>query len=457
MYGCIKWLSRFIGILIFGGIAVGQLANATPKMDMQVEIDPRKQFLQATVKLSGLSGELGQVFYLNKDFKITSAKVNGKKSDFKFDLNGEPPPYVSFARPITFRGKVSTVELTYSGHIKDVIFDVNMISPELVELALYSAYFPFNSTQIPFFEYTLNLVLPKTLKVVTNGSVAKQSVKGNQHHYEIHSIGKSKDVPIIASPSFKLKTQTMGGLKAEMYYSPKGSKLVDGKIESMGLALKTFEKRFGKTGESGILRFAYSPRKGWGYSRLPLFVVSEERALEMLKNPFGKEKDIKGNVHELAHFWWSIADTNTNNDWINEGLAEYSAFSFSVQQYGEKFRQNVTQSYLEDIRKTKKKESIVNTTSESPDRYVNWYEKSALLFLVLEEKVGQKPMNAFLTELHTKFKGTRLATTEAFFEIAERHLNKDDFEFMKSYLTSSGWSNDQLKKLSDAGNFKDLL
>ena len=337
MYSCIKRFKQVFGILLIGGIAVAQAANAIPKLDLQVDIDPKTQFLQATAKISGISAKSGQIFYLNKDFKVTSAKANGKKADFKFNLEGEPPPYVSIARPLTVKGAPKTVEFTYSGHIKDVVSDVNMISHDLVELAIYSAYFPFNSSDIPFFEYSLNLTLPKNLKVVTNGKLVSEKTEGTKAKYLFHSLGKPKDVLIIASPLLESKTQQLDGLKVEMFYSKKATKLVGGKIKSMGKALKVFEKRFGKTDKNGLLRFVYSPRKGWGYSRLPLFVVSEKRALKILKEPFGNERDIKGNVHELAHFWWSIADTNTNNDWINEGLAEYSAMSFATHQYGEEF------------------------------------------------------------------------------------------------------------------------
>ena len=39
----------------------------------------------------------------------------------------------------------------------------------------------------------------------------------------------------------------------------------------------------------------------------------------------------------VAHFWWIIADPASPHDWINEGLAEFTPFRLTEEQFGKAF------------------------------------------------------------------------------------------------------------------------
>ena len=101
------------------------------------------------------------------------------------------------------------------------------------------------------------------------------------------------------------------------------------KKENIKKAILRLSDFYGPLQTPGFMRYVNSPRSGRGYSRTPLFVVSEEYAVGLLGQEFGQARDFHGSVHELSHFWWHIADAATADDWMNEGPAEYSAFRLS--------------------------------------------------------------------------------------------------------------------------------
>ena len=58
----------------------------------------------------------------------------------------------------------------------------------------------------------------------------------------------------------------------------------------------------------------YRPRGGWGYSRVPLFVVSEEYMLKILSEKDGRMESMHGSLHEMGHFWWMLANSSSSDD-----------------------------------------------------------------------------------------------------------------------------------------------
>lgn len=385
--------------------------------------------------------------------------------------HGEIPPYVEIARPIVtnYNDNIShkvdnfKVSIKYSGYVKETIFDVNLISTDIVELALYSAYYPFiqQANEVNAnrnFNYHLFVTISSNFNVVTNG----QQVSINHDKtkklatYEFKSLSPVFDIPIIASPFLNKKSVERldsSFPNIDFYYTKQGEKIIGNKVDILKDAYRLFEQRFGglintndnNNEASKYLIYVYSPRDGWGYSRLPLIVVSENSALKKINQTFGKEMDSHGCVHELAHFWWGIADTFSNHDWINETFAEYSAFSFSSEKFGDAYRQEIMKRYFNDINNAKTKDAVINTLSSSPDRYVNWYEKGALILFSIEKRFGKNVVDKFMREMYSKFCLTKNATTEEFFVIAKQNLPTDAYKFLEQALLTTNWNNDLLQ------------
>jgi aminopeptidase N len=163
--------------------------------------------------------------------------------------------------------------------------------------------------------------------------------------------------------------------------------------------------------------------------------VSERRALrELSDKDYGEARDFLDNCHELSHFWWNVVDTATPNDWINEGLAEFSAFTVAQERYGKPFAEVRMAEYRQHAAQSKTTSAIAETEGNSPDRYVNRYEKTTLMFLEARRRFGEEALFRFLSELFARFAGTHQATTELFLQQVRKSMGAEAETFFREEL-----------------------
>jgi aminopeptidase N len=221
------------------------------------------------------------------------------------------------------------------------------------------------------------------------------------------------------------------GTRVEMYYSRLPEQKLQSRLNNLIESLNRLTQFYGAPAVKGMLRFAYSPRSGWGYSRIPLFVVAEEYALYEMSQEFGEARDFHGNCHELAHFWWLLADTSTPDDWINEGLAEFSAFRLSQERFGQDFADKLIGEYRQHASESQTSAAIAETESSSPDRYVNRYEKTTLMFVEAQRRFGPEQLDDFLKSLHSRYAGAHRLTTALFLQEVESRMGEEAREFFQ--------------------------
>lgn len=261
--------------------------------------------------------------------------------------------------------------------------------------------------------------------------------EGGSAVYHIDSCSPCSDIVICASPQLVTKRITKDQLTAEVVYPKDIPQLGVGKLEAVSESYAQLEKVLGPAHHSGSLRFVYSPRLGWGYARPPMFV---NPGLYLAQQKSDSEPDHHGDYHELAHFWWSIADTWTPNDWINEGGAEYSAFRLSRINHGEDFASRLLEDYITHAKKAKTNTPIVLTENTSTDRYVNRYEKTTLMFLGAEKRFGQDELAGFLKTFYLAHRGAKSATTDSFTEMAGTCLGEEARAYFDYLLNLESWS-----------------
>ena len=136
----------------------------------------------------------------------------------------------------------------------------------------------------------------------------------------------------------------------------------------------------------------------------------------------------------MAHGWWGIADCSSN-DWINEGGAEFSAFSAAKHIYGEEYADSVIQNYISQIKKSADEEAIVDSTPGSQYRYLNHYIKTTVMFVNACERFGENRVFDLLKELYEKFAATRNATTNEFLNLCKPDMRV----FFEKLLFAKGW------------------
>lgn len=170
----------------------------------------------------------------------------------------------------------------------------------------------------------------------------------------------------------------------------------------------------------------FRPRGGWGYKRGNATFMS----YEFNKN----ETKYTGDFHELAHGWWGIANVIAD-DWINEGGAEFSAYSASKYIYGSKYAENLENNYIEQINKSDSKTSIIDTTSTSLDRYLNHYIKTAMMFINAAKCFGEDRVFSLLKVAYNKYAGKRSATTTGLLYLCEPDMKT----YFEKLLFAKNW------------------
>ena len=153
-----------------------------------------------------------------------------------------------------------------------------------------------------------------------------------------------------------------------------------------------------------------------------------------MKKEYGEARVFHGMCHEMSHFWWLLANAASPEDWINEGLAEFSAFRLSEGRYGKAFGEVLTKEYRQHAANCQTPDSIAETESSSPDRYINRYEKTTLMFLEARQRFGQESLDRLLKRINTRFAGTYDATTTLFLEEADKQMGKEARDFFHETL-----------------------
>ena len=205
-----------------------------------------------------------------------------------------------------------------------------MIDPALVELAIYAAWYPIpqavaDGTPFPC---ELTVKIPAEYTIASRGQrIDSRVVRGQRQEVWAANV-PGRDIPLFASNNIRQASIERDRATVAVLYRELPTTEAENLLSSAADSLSYLSTLFG-TPHASPLQIVFSPRSGWGYSRTGYIAMSEERAIRQLAddNPESGPRDamLHNQVHEIGHFWWSLADTTTGDDWLNESLAEYSA------------------------------------------------------------------------------------------------------------------------------------
>jgi hypothetical protein len=398
---------------------------------LKAQIDPALHKLEAEVWIQQPPSSR---FYLHKSLDVRQVIADGKAVPFHPDSSADPSMHAKLGTPVVVEAtNLRQLHVVYGGEIREVIWECNMITPELVELALYSAWYPMFQGMKDF-TFELEIDIPVGFLTTTNGMNKRRREQAKRSITEWSSYAPGVDVVVLASPLLHKMERGFKDTKAEIYYHHISTELMKSKVDNLLKGMGRLSDLYGPPQVKGVLRLVYTPRSGQGYSRLPLIVVSEERAQNAMSEEYGEAKDFRNNCHEIAHFWWMLADPNTPDDWINEGLAEFSALRISGDLFGKAFTEVRIGEYQQNAKESQTADAIAETQSSSPDREVNRYDKSTLLFLEAQRRFGQESLDRVFKVLYTRFAETHNATTASFLEEVGKQMGKDPEIFFRESL-----------------------
>jgi len=273
----------------------------TPHYRLKARLDPARHRLAAGVLVERPPSA---TCYLHKALVVHRATADGKEVAFHREEAADPLPYAPAASAVAVEARdLQQLSLTYAGKMSGTINDVNMIGPGLVELASYSAWYPIFQG-LANFTFEMELEAPAGFVTVTNGVLKDRREEGGHVATAWESAGPGFDMVLLASPDLRILQGAAGDTCVEMYYSRLSSEFMRGMRDGLVAGMEQLSRAYGPPAGRGVLRFACSPRGGWGYSRAPLFVVSEAHTKAESGKAHGEARQFHGYAHEMAHFWW---------------------------------------------------------------------------------------------------------------------------------------------------------
>ncbi len=399
------------------------------KYFLDVTIRPGEHYIHVRGRIAGAAENL---FYLNENFTMLGASAE----KCRFDRSRPHPEYDTVSRPLLFEPDHRDFEFEYEGFIPTIIDDVNQIDEDAVELACYAGWYPKPKRFGEFFEFEIRLSLPSGYEVMSNGAMKS----GNT----ILSVGPEDDIAIFASRKvcrchYENDRVAVSTLCPEDMLADMESRAKDIAAANDFYTMKYGPLQRGK-GKVEILS-VFRPRGGWAYKRGNVSFLSADQSRGI--------RQYRMDFHELAHGWWCIADMESS-DWINEGCAEFSAYSAAKHIYGKESAGKYLDKYLADIDRCSGTASIAETKSTSPDKYTNFYEKTVVMLLNAQLLFGENRIFDLLKELFQKFNETKGAATKDFLALCGAEMRA----YFEKCLYSSGWQGiDYKSRLQECRSF----
>lgn len=372
---------------------------------------------------------------------VHSVKSNGIPLSFEYDVTGTA--FMIPCDPPLEPGQVALLELTFSVEIPDraggwVLFgrSQNIISlPDFYPiLAVYDsqgwhvelapAYADAGFGEAAF--YQVAFTAPSELVIASTGVIITQTLQSDGSTTTHIVAGPIREFVIVASPDYEVASTEAYGTTVRSYFlrQDRAAGLVA--LERAASALRVYSDYFSSYPFSHMSAVeAPLTFRGMEYCTLNLFGVDTYRAHRQELSYLV--------VHEVAHQWWynQIGNDPFNAAWLDEGLAEYSAYTYYWKAYGreaaEKLRQTRWIQPYEYAKATGADMILAQSVTEflSSRAYETMvYAKGALFFDALRRAVGEETYYAILQEYVRRYR-FRTVLPEDFFIVAQEVSARD--------------------------------
>ncbi|MDX2209029.1 MAG: hypothetical protein SFV20_01575 [Sphingopyxis sp.] len=374
-------------------MAATAMAAEPPAADYAIALDlrPAASRWSAVVRASNVpcEGPIARL-HLHRDIRITAAFVDGRRVTPVFDPPDAPRFWINAARSFDLPCPRKSLVLRYDGPGQLHADGRNQISPTLVELSLYGAWYPLAKIDDKI-RWRLTTRLPRGWRFATPARV-----KARSGTLTLHSDAPT-DIVLIASPLFDEEQVVANGTTVRLLVNR--TLPTEARATALARARAAADMtawagaKLGKpvTGASLLPTIVFTPRGGsLSYSRLPLIILREAE----LRGDSGDRPPLVNVRHEIAHFWSRAPQAA---DWLNEGVAEYLALHRTGDVDGTAVMDAVLADYRRQIAAAGPEAPITAGPDERTFR--NTYARPALLFDALARRHGTAAVAQLLAAL----------------------------------------------------------
>ncbi len=417
--------------------------------DLTSEIVPSTRSLTATaaVTLESLNDEVRTVrLYLHREFTVRQVRAGDQvlrhaqpqdKNDTLMFSPEAVPLDIELGRGLRKAERV-IVSVDYGGPISHTINGVNMITPELTELAGYAAWYPLQK-QNPSFTYELRVTLPADHAiVVTDGREVTPPASDTTRTRVFRRDDASFDIPFVTGASLKMRDRRVGAAVARVVFRDLDESAALASLDGAIRCGQELTRLFGPPTATGAVTVVFSPRPGWGYSRAPLIIGPEQSLGDMLKTAAGRQQNFRGLAHEAAHFWWNLAPSDTSNDWLNESLAEYFTLRVVEQALDPAAVADEWREQFRAANSVPADKTMLGTVRSDQSAYALFYQRGSSIFRTLESRMGRADLDRLLARFYQKHRGRRDATTASFLVCVREQAGSRFDAYFDRMLTRGG-------------------
>lgn len=168
----------------------------------------------------------------------------------------------------------------------------------------------------------------------------------------------------------------------------------------------------------------------------------KERYFGLNESPVGLAKhDDFFLAHEIAHQWWGqgVTFSSYRDQWLSEGLAQYSALSYIREKYGQAAFLAAIRKFSRWVDKKSYKGPVLLGSRLSHLDYDAYqtlvYNKPAIVLFMLEDLIGREKVWAGLRNYFSRYKA-KAARTQSLIKVLEEAAGRELGVFFRSWLYS---------------------
>ncbi len=317
-------------------------------------------------------------------------------------------------RPVLLReGKKEPIELTF----------VYGFRPKSGDLLLLEGWYPAIELMCSYD----TLIKDSNLKVVTEATSVKKSVKGTLYSFE-HPLDA---LHIVASTKYKISSiDTESGMKLSTYLYPEDAPLSQKYLQKSAQYFKKYKKMFGFLPFDSF-RVAEAPFPA-GYS-MPTFTLIGKQIID---KPFVFDSSLG---HEIVHQWFgNYVYAPYRGNWV-EGLTTFYSDYLYAKEAGEgaRYRKELLIKYDSYVNSENEIALIEFTSKTKESKNAIGYGKSAFFFYMLERKIGKEAFERGVKKLLKEYP-FKTASYKDLRRVFEEASGKKLLEFFKTWVYRKG-------------------
>ena len=429
------------------------VSNKVKKIQLYMRFNPEKHKIWSTALLIFPKPTNSRSFEVFKNMKI---------HDF-YVINDNKLDYIRYGNMFHIIGeKFKDFSFYYSGKIPDNRYKIKKrkygykknfgLIDDFIILDNTNKFYPNPGNQ--FFESTLKISLPVDTNCLASGFLRSRENKNNRYESIFKSDG-TKGITVVCGKfhkiiniGSKIPINIFGKRKIRIkkYLKPNEIK------ESMNFLFDLFGRR--DIIEINLLLRRWMSYGGISYKGFIIFNVVKKQIEKnniikrtYINNPVYLTSNLNRDnlVHELAHQWWGgIISWKTYKDvWITEGGAQFSLFLYLEHILKKKRFDRIIKKVIKKIIQDSVTGPIlyggrIENITDSRNSYQSLvYNKSAMVFLMLRDLIGETKLIETMNKIFTKYKNANISTINFIKEIIRNNESNQHLErFFSKWIYS---------------------